>query len=346
MNNPIIYTGNNIQQSHTEVLKPIGLFALYERIRGNLELREEVERLRKVAAIDKSAYQRVKTRLPYFCCSTFENGIRKGDQFQSVTCFVMDIDKLPYDQIDSMKSDLRNDPRVKMLFVSPGGQGIKVIFELTTACTSLKEYSDFYKTFSYHIMEAFKLQSYLDTTTCDATRVSFLSFDEDAYYNTMNEPVFLKDYIPDSVFTKPNIELFNVENSIKEQQEELPEELYKDILQKLNPDVRILKREKQIFIPEALNKIQIPIAAEIEKLGLKIKEIKDINYGKKIIIELGFRFGEVNLFYGRHGFSVVQSPKSGSDPQLNKIGEVVVRKVLASAVENEHALIPTTNVVN
>jgi hypothetical protein len=335
MNKPEIFTGNNIQQSHIEELQPQGLFELYERIRGDQGLREEVCRLRKVAAMDKSAYQRVKTRLPYFCCALFDKGIRKSENFRSITCFVMDIDKIDSEKIESVKGELRRDPRVKMMFVSPGGHGLKVVFELSGPCTSLKEFSDFYKTFSYHLMEQYSLQSFLDTSTCDATRVCFMSYDEDASYNSMNEQVNLRHFLPDDLFCAPGNDLPGPEAENAAKNDELPEELYKEILHKLNPAAPVRKKTKTIFIPEALNEIQVPITTEFEKLGISVREIRDIHYGKKFIFEVGYRFGEVNLFYGCRGFSVVQSPKSGSDAKLNDIGEMVIRKVLAEGARKE-----------
>jgi len=347
MNKPIVFTGSQVQQSHVEVLQPVGLFTLYERIKGDQQLCGEIVRLRKVAMMDRTAYQRVKTRLPYFCCATFENGIRKGDQFRSIACFVIDIDKLKSEMMGPLKSELCQDPRVKMMFVSPGGLGIKLVFELSGPCSSLKEYSDFYKTFAWHLSETYKLQQYLDTTTCDATRVTFLSYDEDAYYNTMNLPVNIRDFLPSDIFSATADEPSADDKKAEGEKEGLPEDLYREILLKLNPDARVpARKKKQIFVPEALNQVEAPVRAEFARLGICVKEIRDINYGKKFIIEAGFSFGEVNLFFGSRGFSVVKSAKSGSNEKLNDIGEMVVRKVLAEGVPDRGNQVPTTYTLN
>ena len=57
----------------------------------------------------------------------------------------------------------------------------------------------------------------------------------------------------------------------------------------------------------------------IQELGFSIKEIVNIQYGKKIKVQIGLKQAEVNLFYGKKGFSAVKSPKSGTDPELNSI---------------------------
>ena len=225
MNKRTVYTGKNILQSHIETLQPIDVHDLYETIRGNQELMDETSRIRKVARMDMTAYQRVKTRLPYFCCAVFSNGIRKSENF--------------------------------------------------------------------------------------------------------NESVNLQDFLPGDIFQVHEGEKTEEEKPESEKKDGLPEHLYKDILKKLNPGARIPVKHKQIFIPEELNRIQLPVTAELEKLGIGIKEIRDINYGKKFIFTMGFRMGEVNLFFGMKGFSVVKSPKSGTDARLNDLGEMVIRKVLA-----------------
>jgi hypothetical protein len=290
---------------------------------------EETNRIRKVAQMDMTAYQRVKTRLPYFCCAKFSNGIRRSENFTGISCFVIDIDKLTNDRINILRQELMQDPRVKMLFISPSGQGIKAVFELAAECTSLKDYSDFYKTFAYHLTETYKLQEFLDTSTCDATRVTFLCHDAEVFYNSLNEPVNLQDFLPGDIFSIREEVKKAEEKNESGKRDELPEDIYQDILKKLNPAARIPVKPKQIFIPEELSRIQIPITAELEKLGIGVKEVRDINYGKKFIFTMGFRIGEVNLFFGVKGFSVVKSPKSGTDTKMNDIGEMVIRKVLA-----------------
>lgn len=343
MNAPVVFTGNTIQQSHTEALTAVPLNELCDRIRSDESLKTEIERLRKVAAMDITAYQRVKTRLPYFCCAEFGNGIRKSENFVSIPCFVIDLDKLPDDRIAEARADLCGDPRVIMLFTSPGGHGLKVVFELAEPCRSLKEYSDFYKTFAYHLSERYRLGEFLDRSTSDATRVSFLSHDPDIFYNVLNEPVVMAHFLPEPVQLLPvkqEQEKAGTEEMVKS---DLPEETYREILLKLNPDARHIKaKKKQIFVPEQLNRVEPMVRGEFAKLGIQITEIRDINYGKKFVFSLALKSGEVNLFYGSRGFSVVISPKSGTDVKLSEIGEMVIRKVLAEGVpENpESSLAP------
>lgn len=328
MNATLVYTGTNVLQSNTEVLTAMPLHELAERIKSDPQLRDEVIRIRKIASMDQMAYQRVKTRLPYFCCGKFGNGIRKSEHFESISCFVVDLDKIPSERTEEIRQTFIADPRVMMLFTSPGAKGLKIVFELDHPCTSLKQYSDFYKAFAYHLQESYRLADCLDKSTSDATRVSFLSHDPELYYNPLNEPVVMDVFLPDELFAVVK-ETTQAPAEKEKKQDAIPEETYREILRKLNPDARPAPKKKQIFIPEALRIIENPVREEFSRLGLLVKEVRDINYGKKFIFTMGFGMGEVNLFYGSRGFSVVQSPKSGADPKLNELGEMIIRKVLA-----------------
>ncbi len=57
----------------------------------------------------------------------------------------------------------------------------------------------------------------------------------------------------------------------------------------------------------------------VEDTGIIITEIININYGKKIRMKMGNSVSEINVFYGKHGFSVVLSPRSGTSEKLNDV---------------------------
>jgi len=328
-----VFTGKNILQSHTDVLLPEEVFAVYNRIRDDVQLAEETDRLRKIAQVDVKAYARVKTRLPYLCCSEFRDGIRRSENFILSSFFILDLDKIPAEAtLQEIKARVIRDPAVILCYVSPGGKGLKLLFELKEPCTSLKEYSDFYKIFSYRFGEMYGLREYIDFSTCDATRVSFLSHDNEAWYEPLNEPVDFKIFLP-TVAEAPNPFTTELETASSERKEkdrsELEEEVYQDIRRKLNPDARFFTKKKQIFVPDLLNSLVEPVTAAAVRVGLFIREVRDIHYGKKFVFTIGLAYGEVNLFYGNKGFSVVRTPKSGSDPKVAELGEMVIRQTLA-----------------
>ncbi len=143
------FTGKDIQNSHREPLSPKNFQQLMDEIKRNQQLKVETERIRKAAEIDKAAYDRLKTRLPYFCCAKFRENIRRGEHFVSIQAFILDLDKLKdTETVLQLKNILKADKRIALMYVSPGGKGLKVVMVLSQECTSLKDYSDFYKIFA------------------------------------------------------------------------------------------------------------------------------------------------------------------------------------------------------
>ena len=65
-----------------------------------------------------------------------------------------------------------------------------------------------------------------------------------------------------------------------------------------------------------------------EEAGLQISEIINIQYAKKIRFKVGHRQAEINVFYGRHGFKVVQSPRSGTSAELNQLAAELIQQFL------------------
>ena len=53
--------------------------------------------------------------------------------------------------------------------------------------------------------------------------------------------------------------------------------------------------------------------------NVEINKISNISYGKKLQLRLGLKQAEINLFYGKKGFSVVISPRSGTSKEMNEL---------------------------
>ena len=91
------------------------------------------------------------------------------------------------------------------------------------------------------------------------------------------------------------------------------------------------EREKpDVFVPQVLNDIMDDLTAYISETGIIVKEIINIQYGKKLRFTMGTKQAEVNLFYGKKGFSVVKSPRTGTHKELNDLmAELVSTFVLS-----------------
>jgi hypothetical protein len=56
----------------------------------------------------------------------------------------------------------------------------------------------------------------------------------------------------------------------------------------------------------------------IDETGVQLYEVKNIKCGKKLYFKMGQENAEINLFSGKRGFLVVQSPKTSTSADLNK----------------------------
>lgn len=83
--------------------------------------------------------------------------------------------------------------------------------------------------------------------------------------------------------------------------------------------------ERPVEVPKILNDIMDSIKGYVEETGLTITEVTSIQYGKKVHATLGLKQAEVNLFYGKRGFSIVASPKRGTDSGLNELLTDLIR---------------------
>ena len=96
-------------------------------------------------------------------------------------------------------------------------------------------------------------------------------------------------------------------------------EVLQRIKQQLNKDKATPKPAPEAFVPERLNELVEPLKQHIQQTGLVVTEIANIQYAKKIKVRMGQKDAEVNLFYGKRGFSVVISPRRGTNEELNEV---------------------------
>lgn len=329
----ILFRGQNIALSKTDLLKPFTLRDLVHEIKSSETLKQEICRLRKVATLDKQAYTRLKTRLPYFTGAQYRAGIRHSEHFEQISYFMIDLDHFPNKEIlHEKRSLLIHDERIQTLFISPGGLELKLVFQLEHPLNSLKAFSDFYKTFCFRFSEQYHLGEYLDSSTSDATRVCFLSYDTEVHYNPLALGIRIEDYIPNfqSELSRVLAE-HEVQKPIKrETKVELPETVYADIKRLLNPSgvVKYKAPERPVFVPEALYTLDEPIRKLAQTCQLVFEEPRDIQYGRKMIFKKGNAFAELNVFYGKSGYSVVISPKRGSDLALAEVCKELINTII------------------
>ena len=331
-------------RNNTEALKKIPVEYLYNALRHpKTEMTSMIDRLAIVRQMSVEQYAKLKLQLPFFVCAAFNPPFRKTENFAYTHYFIIDIDHIGDKglSLPDLKVKVCADPRTLLCFVSPGRNGLKVLMRLSEKCYDPGVYSVFYKKFVYEFSLRYGLQQVIDARTSDVARACFMSVDPDAYYNPAAEAVDIRRFIP----ADDTSELLDFRKEVNEavlrmNKENSPEtstaervadpddEAMDRIRSMLDMKPRRRQLQKSVFVPEELNNIIDSLTGSVNATGLVVYEIINIQYGKKIRAKLGQKKAEVNLFYGRRGFSVVLSPKTGTDASLNQLLADVVTSCL------------------
>ncbi|MBP5213776.1 MAG: virulence protein E [Bacteroidales bacterium] len=337
----MISVGTNIQSAVDE-LKQISIEYLYNSIRNpQPHIESKIQQLRTIRQMDEKAYTRAKKALPYVVCGIFNPPVRRTENFAYIEYFILDIDHLSEKQIDltSSRGWIDTDPRVMLSFVSPSQDGLKLLFRLKERCYDAGLYKVFYKAFLQKFSKMYHLEQAADGCTCDVSRACFISIDKDAYYNPEAEPIDMNEYLP---LDDPS-SLFEIKRKQDQEEKETirqaklnepattgSNEPEQDALKQIKETLKLRHAQTAstpqlpIYVPERLDAIMEGLKHFIEDQGILVYEIGNIQYGKKIQCKYGSKLGEVNLFYGKHGFKVVQTPKSIVSKELNEtVAEVI-----------------------
>lgn len=314
------------------MLRKVAVKNVYDALRNpRPQILSFIRQLRIVREIDVKQYGVLKRQLPYLVCGMFNPPYRKTENFAYTEYFIVDIDHLSDKglSLQSTRAQLEKDSRVMLSFASPGEDGLKVLFKLKTRCYDSGVYSLFYKAFLMKFSEQYALQQVIDTRTCDVTRACFISVDPDAYYNPDAEAVdmgaFLDADNPSALFELKRQQDLVLKECIlpplrgdaTEISPDPDQQAMERIKQLLNPKAK--KEKTPVFVPKELSELMVLLQPYIEQTGVIISEVINIQYGKKIRFTMGLKQAEVNLFFGKRGFSVVCSPRTGTNAELNEL---------------------------
>ncbi|WP_287619091.1 CRISPR-associated primase-polymerase type B [Parabacteroides sp.] len=339
----MISAGINII-ANADQLHKVPVKSVYDSLRNpRPNIVSAIRQLRIVREIDEKQYGALKRQLPYLVCGMFNPPYRKTENFAYAEYFMIDIDHLSGKglSVQETRRRIEEDSRVVLAFVSPGEDGLKVLFKLSERCYDSGVYSLFYKSFLMSFSEQYALQQVADKRTSDVTRACFISMDPDAYYNPdadlVNMRAFLDVDSPSALFELKRKQ----EQMLKENAASSPKrdegigssdpdkEAMDRIKQLLNPKAPN-KEKAPIFVPKELDEIMLKLKPYVEEIGVVISEVINIQYGKKIRFVMGLKQAEVNLFFGKKGFSVVRSPRSGTNAELNELMTDLVRNFISN----------------
>lgn len=314
---------------------------LYDAVRNpKPQVVARIRQLRAVRQLDPSQYAKAKRSLPYFTCALFSPSIRRTENFAYTECFVIDIDHISDNgmDIEALRAKLAADARVLLLFTSPSGDGLKVMFRLRERCYDPAVYKVFYRLFSRSLSLRHDLRQVVDSRTCDVTRACFISFDRAAYHNPDCEAVDLKEYIDKDGDishaldlkreTEPEYDERASPQDDAGNRHEIDDMALGLIRKTLNPNARLPHAKPPAYVPEQLERIMPRLQTFVKEKGIETTDEININYGKKLRFRLGSKQAEVNIFYGKRGFSVVQSPRTGTDTGMNSLMADVIEAFL------------------
>ena len=339
----MIMAGSNISAIN-DPLHKIQEEYLYNSIRKpKPAIAAQIRQLRIIYDLDPKQYSILKKSLPYIVCGIFNPPYRRKENFGYTETFIIDIDHLSEKELSlsEVRTRIQADERVVMCFSSPIEDGLKVMFHLSERCHDAGLYSIFYKAFLQDFSCKYHLEQVIDSCTSDVSRACFISTDPDAYYNAAATSINMNAYIniadTTSLFDmKRDQEKAEKQQSKQNEQPKRNPDPDKDIMEqikaRLNPKLTRIKETKSYFVPEKLNMIIDDLKQHIEQENIRVTEIANIQYGKKIRCALGKKNAEINLFYGKKGFSVVKSPKTGTSEELN---ELMQNLILAYVTELE-----------
>ncbi|EIM75216.1 VirE N-terminal domain-containing protein [Nitritalea halalkaliphila LW7] len=311
-----------IDKLHLALRNPAGQVASLQR------------KLQALRAMDPAQYRRLKTTLPYIVCAQFHPKIRRKENFLYTDRFLLDIDHMGEHGLskEELKGKLIEDPRVELLFTSPSGDGLKVMFRLSPSITDPAYYSVFYKAFCQAFGEEYQLGSALDHKTHDVSRCCFVSFDPDAFYRADAQEVNPEDFVQKESFTAIE-EVEKAARAIEKAQkaqlaekqkelkvhpgQELPDEVLNFIKQKTGLKVK-KPVEKHYEQPEELEAVMEQLKGYLEEINAEIEHVRPIAYGRQVKIRSGKIWAEVNVFFSPRGVRVVGTLKTGSHREFAK----------------------------
>lgn len=323
-------TGKNVTKVN-DPLTPVTVERLYKGLINSAgPVAAQVAQLRSLKAMDEKQYRRLKTQLPYIVTSVFVPAIRSKENFRYTSHFIIDIDHLSHSSytVVGLKEDLQKDPRIVLLFTSPGADGLKVLFQLSDRIDDPGLYSMFYKLFAATFAQQYQLTGLVDVKTCDVSRCCFVSYDPLAVYNPQAEPVNAHEIMRQAdvndvgTFIRQVSEAEKLHDKAREEMQ-LPavakgpaaEDVLQQIKQRLNPSLAA-KPQRQVEQPPELEAFVEKLPDYLQQAGVVLKKISPISYGRQVQVMAGNLMAEVNVFYGKRGYSIVKTTRTGSHPEL------------------------------
>ena len=269
--------------------------------------------LRKSFAEKKEeAYNKAKKSLPAFTPSGKFVGGRKLEFLTEYSKFIiLDIDKLSTADLQKSKSIVAQSEFTYACFISPSGNGLKILVKIDTPKTEHKE--TFLKV-QAHYENILKLE--IDKSGKDVTRLCFYSWDENLYLNE-NAPTF----VTSSEVAMPLENVCHPELVEGPQTTESSEVVYNHCVNFTEKKVQFVNGSRNVFVHQ--------LACNLNRKGVSLNDalgyiLTDFGYDEKEVTQA------VNSAYGNlHEYGTNEfNPKQNKPKTLNP-------KPTTSEVEDE-----------
>ncbi|MBI2417433.1 MAG: hypothetical protein HYV28_05925 [Ignavibacteriales bacterium] len=181
----------------SENLKTTTIGEIFNEIKTSESLKKHTNILRAIEDDEEQKKYKVQN-LPFFNLGTFNNGHRKNVNLLGSSFLLFDYDHLD-EELNELKARLQNDEYVFAYFVSPRGNGLKVIYKLDKEITDYNFFSQLYKFYAAQ----FKIDLGAEPdTTSDASRPCFFSYDPELYFNAESKTLSTDIICPVTTNTK------------------------------------------------------------------------------------------------------------------------------------------------
>lgn len=229
----------------------------------------------------------------------------------------------------ALKQTISKDARVMLAFISPSGNGLKILFQLSSPMYSLKEYSNFYQIFSRSFAKQYALEKFVDFSTNDATRICFLSYDENVFYNnkaTKLEAAFYADTMFPFIEDLEDLNNVGSTEATKQSKPAISKQTYAEILKTLKP--KTLKKQKTYTVPQPLKELKEILPTNFSKHNINVISLDEINYGLKLKVGDVSLCTIINIYYGKKGFTVVKNQAQKPAEQLAEASVLIIENLI------------------
>jgi hypothetical protein len=266
--------------------------------------------LRKSLAEKKEeAYNKAKKSLPAFTPSGKFVGGRKLEFLTEYSKFIiLDIDKLSATELQNAKNLAAQSEFTYACFISPSGNGLKILVKIDTPKTEHKE--TFLKV-QAHYESILKLE--IDKSGKDVTRLCFYSWDENLYLNE-NASVFASE-IKEAVIAN---EVKQSQTNNQQPTTDNRDAIYNHCVNFTEKKVQFVNGSRNVFVHQ--------LACNLNRKGVALQEalgyiLTDFGYDEKEVTQaVNSAYGNLHEF-GTNEKSKIVIPRNEGTPSQKAITE-------------------------